>query len=250
MCRPRVWRGFGYLDDGENIYLQRGNDTKGFYRYSIKDNAWYVHEDLPAVADSGSSLEYVGPENSVYETPGNLENLMYRYCLDNSAYSDAKYTTAKQRYDVDKSWRKIEIDASIPSGADENVIVQVSDNFDKYGVQDSVKVSPSDGIDNYSISGLDNWKSRVRIKTEMAKGTSDFGPVVHSYRLFGENSPPQISTNFSENVDAYSVDLVGELLDNASANDNVKFQYRESGAATWENADSRRRMLSKIILTT
>jgi len=224
-----------YLGDGENIYLQRGYESNDFYRYSVTDNDWYTCQHTPKNADSGGSLEFVEPENSLYETPAGISAPMYRYCLDNSAFTEAKHTTADENFAVDKSWRKIEIDTSIPSGADENVIVQVSDNFAKYGVQDSVTISPSDGIDNYAISGLDNWKSRVRIVTEMAKGTSDFGPKVHSFKLFGENSPPQISTNFTENADAYSIDLVGELLDNAKAQDNVKFQYREEGTTAWEN---------------
>jgi len=225
-----------YLGDGDNIYLQAGAETTGFYRFSIKDNTWYACEDTPEVTSSGGSLEYVEPENSVYETPAGTTVPMYRYCLDNSAYSDAKHTTAKENYDVDKSWRKIEIDADIPSGVSLDVKVQVSDNFAAGVADESDVISASDGIDNYAITGLENWKSEVRIVSLPSKGTSDFGPSVHSYRLFGENSPPQISTNFSENVDAYSVDLVGELLDNASANDNVKFQYREQGTTAWENA--------------
>jgi len=229
-----------YLGDGENIYLQAGEtslDPKpGFYRFSITDNVWYTCENTPKGVSDGGSLEYVEAENSLYETPAGDTVPMYRYCLDNSAYSDAKHTTAKENFAVDKSWRKIEIDADIPSGASLDVKIQVSDNFAAGVADESDVISASDGIDNYAITGLENWKSEVRIVSLPSKGTSDFGPKVHSYKLFGENSPPQISTNFSENVDAYSVDLVGELLDNASTDDNIKFQYREEGTTAWENA--------------
>jgi len=219
-----------YLGDGDNIYLQRGNNATGFYRFSITDNAWYIRENTPRSVASGGSLEYVGPENSIYETPANVTSLLFRYCLDNSAYSNAKHATAKENWNgVDKYWENLEADVSIPSGATLKANVQVSDNFDKYGVQDNLLITLKDGLDNYDISSLDLTHDEIRIATEMSKGSSDFGPKVHSYRLFGENSAiPKLKTNKSENVDAYSADFLGELLDvGTPALDNIKIEIRE-----------------------
>jgi len=235
---PAVVGGGGdmaYLGDGDNIYLQRGDLARSFYRYSIKDNAWYFCENTPEKVDSGGSLELVEPENAVYETPS-YDNSMYRYCLDNSAFAEGKHTTAKENFAVDKYWENLEANVSIPSGATLKANVQVSDNFANYGVQDNLLVTLSDGLDNYDISALEATHDEVRIVTNASKGTSDFGPAVHSYKLFGENAViPKLKTFKTENVDAYSADFLGELLDPGSPTpDNIKIEMRESGG-TWEN---------------
>jgi len=225
---------------GDNIYLQRGSDNPEFYRFSIADNAWYPCENLPQPAYKGGSLENIGLENALYETVGDIEDNMYRYILDNSAFAEAKHTTAKENWnDVDKCWENLEADVSIPSGATLKANVQVSDNFDNYGVQDNKTITLSDGLDNYDITSLEVDHDEVRIVTKSSKGTSDFGPTVHSYKLFGENSKiPRPEADRVENVDAYSADFVGELLDlGQPPTDNVKFQIREQGTTTWENFD-------------
>jgi len=226
-----------YPSDGENIYLQRGDGETGFYRYSVKDNAWYLCENFPIYVASSGSLEYVEAENSIYGSPQGYDNRVYRYCLDNIAYSQARHTTAKENWNgVPKIWENLQADVSIPSGATLEANVQVSDNFANYGVQDNKMITLSDGLDNYDISDLEVSHDEVRIVTNASKGTSDFGPKVHSYKLFGENSAiPKLETNKSENVDAYSADFLGELLDaGGPANDNIRIEIRESGG-TWEN---------------
>jgi len=225
-----------YLGDGENIYLQQGYRENAFFRFSIKDNAWYEIENTVEPPYGGGSLEYVETENSVYETPGDGDNSVYRYCLDNSAYANAEHTTAKENWNgVEKKWENLEADVSIPSGATLKANVQVSDNFANYGVQDNILVTLSDGLDNYDISELEAY-DEVRIVTQLSKGTSDFGPQVHSYKLFGSDASLKLQSDRTENVDAYSADFVGELTAGNTTPD-VKFQIREVGG-TWENFGS------------
>jgi len=121
-------------------------------------------------------------------------------------------------------------------GTNENIWGNIGSDTDNDGtVEDNtgwVQLDGKGGV--WSNPAVDNGY-RFQVMYRLETDNTTHSPSVQDYTLNHSGYPPSLSSNKAENVNAYSGDFVGELMDTYGWKDNIWVSYREEGTTAWEN---------------
>ncbi len=73
-------------NDEDYIYVVQGNNTNGFYRYSISNNTWTALTSVPGNISSGSTVIRHGSEDYIYVLRG-YSSGFYRYSISGNSWT-------------------------------------------------------------------------------------------------------------------------------------------------------------------
>jgi len=170
-------------------------------------------------------------------TENQINRIASRTKPDNLAGGDLKTGTwASSVWDSGGFGPVDNLEFSSTIGTSENIWGNIGSDTDNDGtVEDNtgwVQLDGKGGV--WSDPAVDNGY-RFQVKYKLETDNTTHSPSVQDYTLNHSGYPPSLSSNKAENVDAYSGDLVGELMDTYGWKDNIWVSYREEGTTAWEN---------------